>query len=214
MQTVGLIRAPVRTLVDGKSSANMGARRWGCRPAVLRRNWRIGIIGLGMGTLAAYAKPGDLFRFYEINPLVIEVAKTNFTFLNHCEGTVELVPGDARIALGREAPQGFDLLALDAFDGRVVPVHLLTREAFALYAQHLAPEGVIAVHATSKYTDRAPMIYRIAASIGRNAHTNRPDLPRRVMASTWIVSRGHPPPQSDRHVWRDDYSNPIEIMKF
>ena len=111
---------------------------------------RIGIIGLGVGTLAAYAKPGDLFRFYEINPLVMEVAKTNFNFLNNCEGTVELVPGDARIALGREAPQRFDLLALDAFDGRVIPVHLLTREAFALYAQHLAPEGVIAVHATSK----------------------------------------------------------------
>ena len=177
---------------------------------------RIGIIGVGVGTLAAYVKPGNLFRFYEINPLVIEVAKTNFTFLNNCEGTVELVPGDARIALECEAPQRFDLLALDAFDGHVIPVHLLTREAFALYAQHLAPGGVIAVHATSKYTDLAPMVYRIAASIGRNAHaiTNRPDLPRRVMASTWIVSRGHRPAQSDEHVWHDNYSNPIEVMKF
>jgi hypothetical protein len=177
---------------------------------------RIGIVGLGVGTLAAYAKPGDLFRFYEINPLVTELAKTEFSFLGECQGTVELVPGDARVSLEREGAQRFDLLAVDAFDGDAIPVHLLTREAFELYLRHLAPGGVIAVHATSKYTDLAPVVFRIAASLGRNAQTvtNHADVPRRVMASTWIIFRGERPVHSNEHVWRDDYSNPIEILKF
>jgi hypothetical protein len=177
---------------------------------------RIGVIGLGVGTLAAYAKPGDLFRFYEINPLVTELAKTDFSFLGECQGTVELVPGDARVSLEREGAQRFDLLAVDAFDGDAIPVHLLTREAFELYLRHLAPGGIIAVHATSKYTDLAPVVSRIAASLGRNAQTvtNQADVPRRVMASTWIISRGERPVQSNEHVWRDDYINPIEILKF
>ena len=177
---------------------------------------RIGVIGLGVGTLAAYAKPGDLFRFYEINPLVTELAKTDFSFLGDCPGTVELVPGDARVSLERDGAQRFDLLAVDAFEGDAIPVHLLTREAFELYIRHLAPGGVIAVHATSKYTDLAPVVYRIAASLGRNTQTvtNQADLPRRVMASTWIISRGEWPVESNEHVWRDDYSNLIEILRF
>lgn len=177
---------------------------------------RIGIIGLGVGTLAAYAKPGDLFRFYEINPLVIEAAKTEFRFLADCRGTVEIVSGDARVALEHEARQQFDLLAVDAFEGAAIPVHLLTWEAFNLYVQHLAPGGVIAVHVTSKYTDLAPMIYRIADSLGRHAQkiTSASDFPRRVVASTWIILRGERPVRHDDHVWRDDYSNPIEILKF
>jgi len=169
-----------------------------------------------VGTLAVYAKPGDLFRFYEISPLVAELAKTDFSFLGDCRGTVELVPGDARVSLEREGAQCFDLLAVDAFEGDAIPVHLLTREAFELYLRHLAPGGVIAVHATSKYTDLASVVYRIAASLGRNIQTvtNQADLPRRVMASTWIISRGERPVESNEHVWRDDYSNPIEILKF
>jgi spermidine synthase len=169
-----------------------------------------------VGTLAVYAKPGDLFRFYEISPLVAELAKTDFSFLGDCRGTVELVPGDARVSLEREGAQCFDLLAVDAFEGDAIPVHLLTREAFELYLRHLAPGGVIAVHATSKYTDLASVVYRIAASLGRNIQTvtNQADLSRRVMASTWIISRGERPVESNEHVWRDDYSNPIEILKF
>jgi hypothetical protein len=177
---------------------------------------RIGIIGLGAGTLAAYAKHGDLFRFYEINPLVIELAKTDFSFLRDCQGTVELVSGDARFALERERAQRLDLLVVDAFGGDAVPVHLLTQEAFQLYLLHLVRGGVIAVHITSKYTDLAPVVYRIAASLGRNAETvtSQPDLPRRVMASTWIILRGEGPVVSNARVWRDDYSNPIGIVKF
>jgi hypothetical protein len=177
---------------------------------------RIGIIGLGVGTLAVYAKPGDLFRFYEINPLVIELAKTDFRFLRDCRGAVEIVPGDARLALERERAQHFDLLVVDAFGGDAVPVHLLTQEAFELYLRHLAPEGAMAVHITSKYTDLAPVVYRIAASLGRNAQTvaSQPDLARSVMASTWILLRGERPAQNNVRVWRDDYSNPIQILKF
>jgi hypothetical protein len=177
---------------------------------------RIGIIGLGVGTLAAYAKPGDVFRFYEINPLVTELAKTYFSFLTDCRGTVELVQGDARIALEHELPQHFDLLVVDAFEGDVMPVHLLTLEAFNLYVRHLVPGGAIAVHATSKYTDLAPVVYRIGAELGRNAQTisNPPDLPRGVALAVWIILRGEGPVQHSEHVWRDDYSNPIEILRF
>jgi hypothetical protein len=90
------------------------------------------------------------------------------------------------------------------------------QEAFELYLRHLAPGGVIAVHATSKYTDLAPVVYRIAASLGRSVQTvtNQPNLPRRVMTSTWIILRGERSVESNEHVWRDDYSNPIEILKF
>jgi hypothetical protein len=177
---------------------------------------RIGVIGLGVGTLAAYARPGDSFRFYEINPLVTELAKTEFRFLRECRGRVELVPGDARVSLEREDGQRFDLLAVDAFEGDAIPVHLLTQEAFELYLRHLAPGGVIALHATSKYTDLAPVVDGIAASLGRKTRTitNAEDLPRRVMAATWIISRGEWPVENNGHVWRDDYSNPIEILKF
>lgn len=177
---------------------------------------RIGIIGLGVGAIAAYANPGDVFRFYEINPLVIDVANEQFSFLRECRGAMQIVPGDARLALERETPQRYDMLVVDAFSGDSVPLHLLTREAFQLYLRHLAPGGAIVINITSKYTNLAPVIYRIATSLGKDAAatTNAPGPARRVMASTWITVRGERPSETDPTVWHDDYNRPIEILKF
>jgi hypothetical protein len=132
----------------------------------------IGVVGLGVGTLATYARPGDRVRFYEINPQVVEVARNKawFHYLAACQGQVEVVLGDARLQLERElaaaGPQGFDLLCLDAFSGDAIPAHLLTAEAFAIYDRHLRPGGVLAVHITNTYLDLYPVVRRLAEHQG------------------------------------------------
>lgn len=123
---------------------------------------RIGVIGLGAGTLAAYGHPGDLVRFYEINPLVIDVAQHLFTYTRNTPAKVEVVPGDARLSLAAEMPQHFDVLIVDAFTGDSIPTHLLTREAMALYRRHLRPGGVLAFHISNQYLELAPVIARLA----------------------------------------------------
>jgi len=182
--------------------------------AVPDGNRRIGVVGLGVGTLATYARQGDSVRFYEINPLVVQLAREKFRYLAECHGSVELVLGDARLALEREAPQGFDVLAIDAFTGDAVPVHLLTREAFALYTRHLKPGGVLAVHVSSKYLDLAPAVVRVGESLGWNSEVveNSRDDSRRVMASTWGVFHGRRPPVPGK-VWTDQFSNLLEVLK-
>ena len=134
-------------------------RAMGALPAGQRR---VGAVGLGIGTLASYARPGDCFRFYEINPEVERIANSRFTCLSRCRGKAEVVLGDARLSLEREPPQGFDLLVLDAFSSDAVPAHLLTREAFDLYARHLKTNGVIAVHISNPYLDLEPVLVNAA----------------------------------------------------
>jgi predicted O-methyltransferase YrrM len=119
---------------------------------------RVGIIGLGVGTLAAYARPGDAFRFYEINPMDERMARQYFHYLDDCAGHVDVVLGDARLNLDREQPQNFDVLVLDAFSGDAIPIHLLTVEAFAIYLQHLAADGVIAVHISNQHFGLGPVV--------------------------------------------------------
>jgi spermidine synthase len=123
---------------------------------------RVGLVGLGIGTLASYARPGDHFRFYEINSKVEEIARKDFTFLADCKGEVEIIRGDARLNLAREQPQGFDVLVLDAFSGDAIPVHLLTREAFEIYLRHMAPDGIIAVHISNRHFSLAPVVLALA----------------------------------------------------
>lgn len=128
--------------------------------------WRIGVVGLGVGTMAAYGRVGDRFRVYEINPAVERLARTHFTYLERSAATVEVVLGDARLSLedelARAEPQEFDVLALDAFSSDAIPVHLLTREAFEVYLGHLAEGGVIAVHVSNRYLDLRPVVQRLA----------------------------------------------------
>jgi len=125
---------------------------------------RIGVVGLGVGTLAAYGRAGDAFRFYEINPSVVELARREFHYLEDCSAPVEIVLGDARLQLSREPDQGFDVLVLDAFSSDSIPVHLLTLEAFELYERHLAPRGVIAINVSNLHLDLSTVVYRIAES--------------------------------------------------
>jgi hypothetical protein len=127
---------------------------------------RVGLIGLGAGTLATYGKDGDYFRIYELNPDVTRMAEAPFTFLPRCKGKVDVVPGDARLSLERESPQRFDILVLDAFNSDAVPVHLLTREAFLLYRNHVKTNGVIAVHLSNQHLDLVPVVVNVAKYFG------------------------------------------------
>jgi len=130
---------------------------------------RVGVVGLGAGTIAAFGRPGDTYRFYEIDPLDITVAKTQFSFLRESPAHVEVVPGDGRLSLEREPDQHFDVLALDAFTGDAVPVHLLTLQAFQLYFRRLAANGVLAVNVSNRFLNLAPVIARAASALGKQA---------------------------------------------
>jgi SAM-dependent methyltransferase len=128
--------------------------------ALLHRDRRIGVVGLGTGTIAAYGRPGDLFDFYEINPQVSSLATSRFTYLAGCRGNWKITEGDARLALERQAPQHFDLIALDAFNSDSIPVHLLTREAFNTYLRHLKPDGILAIHTSNHFLKLDPVVTR------------------------------------------------------
>lgn len=119
---------------------------------------KLGVVGLGAGTMAAYGRGGDTVRFYDLNPLVVDFAHRYFTFLRDCPAHIDLVLGDARLSLAREPSQQFDMLVIDAFAGDAIPVHLLTRQAFDIYWRHLKPNGVLAVHVSNQYLDLAPIV--------------------------------------------------------
>lgn len=129
----------------------------------------VGMVGLGVGTLAAYGRPGDQYRFYEINPDVIRLAHEHFTYLDDSRADVQMVVGDARLSLERETPQDFDVLVLDAFSSDAVPAHLLTTEAFAIYQKHLRTAGVLAFHITNRHFDLEPVIRGAAEQSGWQA---------------------------------------------
>ena len=201
-----------------------------------RRSLNVGTVGLGVGTLAAYARPGDRFRFYEINPQVIAIA-TNpayFTFLAKSAGQLQIVPGDARVSLEREAGRGdlqnFDVLVLDAFSGDAVPVHLLTLEAFAVYRKHLRPQsGILAIHITNTYLDLRPVVFAAAGHGHLNSMWIQSQGDGLVSTdSEWmLLSEGELPkgsvvssPASSAATvsprfwpWTDDYSNLLQVLK-
>ncbi len=189
---------------------------------------KVGIVGLGVGTLASYARPGDDFRIYEINPIVLEMAQKYFTNLRDCQGKLEIILGDARLSLEREPSQGFDLLILDAFSGDAIPTHLLTREAFEIYLKQLAPDGILAIHITNSYLDLAPVVEGLAEHFDLGftriyAEKNKELLRLR---SDWMLLTknkefldSHPPrlnpkspPPRKIRLWTDHYSNLFEIL--
>lgn len=143
---------------------------------------KVGIVGLGAGVVAAYGRAGDTMTFYEISPTVIEIERREFTFLRDSPSAIDIVVGDGRLSLERElkasGPRGFDVLGIDAFSGDSIPMHLITREAMALYVRHLAPDGVIVFQATNRYVDLPPVIQRLAAEQGMQARLV-PDWPDR-----------------------------------
>ncbi|HSU67452.1 MAG TPA: fused MFS/spermidine synthase, partial [Tepidisphaeraceae bacterium] len=150
---------------------------------------RVGVVGLGVGTVAAYGHAGDSYRFYEINPLVQELANTHFTYLRDSGAAIKVVLGDGRLSLASERDQHFDTLILDAFSGDSVPFHLLTREAFQLYFRHVKPDGVIAVHISNRYLDLSSVIARNAATLGRLAVRiiSAPHPERAILTADWIL---------------------------
>jgi SAM-dependent methyltransferase len=191
---------------------------------------RVGVIGLGAGTLAAYGKPGDSFRFYEINPQVIQLARSSFTFLGDSLARIDVVPGDARLSLEREPPQRFDVLAVDAFSGDAIPVHLLTREAVALYLRHLKPNGILAIHTSNTYLELAPVVKQLAdaAEYPSRLIANQNDDDNLISNADWVlITRNEPflarpelhedeetvtiPP--GLRPWTDDYNNLFRILK-
>jgi len=190
---------------------------------------RVGIIGLGTGTLAAYGTPGDLYRFYDINPAVIAIAKRDFTYLADSEAHIETPLGDARLTLEREPPADLDILAVDAFSSDAIPVHLITSEALALYAKHLRPGGVVAFHVTNRFLDLVPVVAGIAAANGMQAVWIRDDGEsalasrsdwvlvsnnRALLASTRIADAATPiEVHKEWRVWTDDFNNLFEVLR-
>jgi hypothetical protein len=189
----------------------------------------IGVIGLGAGTVAAYGRTGDLIRFYEINPQVIAVASNPayFTYLSDSPARIQIVSGDGRLSLEREADdgnlQGIDLLVLDAFSGDSVPVHLLTREAFASYLRRLRkPAAILAIHITNTYLDLRPVVIAAAEHYGlHHAWIHATGDERISSDSEWmLLSYGELPKSSGDlsalrpvRLWTDDYSNLLQILR-
>ncbi len=190
----------------------------------------VGVIGLGAGTLAAYGRQGDHYEFYELNPLVVRIANHDFSFLRDSKAKIDVVLGDARLSLEQEPPQGFEVLAVDAFSGDSIPVHLLTREAFELYFHHLQPDGVLAVHISNQYLNLAPVVAGAAAWLRKEAVMikNEPDGARGISRATWVLV-GNPQhflgkaaiekagtllaAASPQIQWTDDYSSLFKVLK-
>jgi SAM-dependent methyltransferase len=194
---------------------------------------RVGVIGLGTGTIAAYGREGDTYRFYDIDRRVVEVATTEFSFLSGSAARIELVVGDARLSLERERPQGFDVLAIDAFSGDAIPVHLITREALEVYLRHMKPDGIVAFHVSNRFLHLIPVVARLAKEAKAHAvlvsdDPDEDDDETRRSRSDWVlVSRSlealerpqiakaatEAADEAGWRTWTDDYSNLIQILK-
>jgi hypothetical protein len=194
----------------------------------------VGLVGLGVGTLASYAEKGDHFTFYEINPVVREMAEKYFTYLSDAEkrgAKITLEMGDARLTLKRQDPQKFDLLVLDAFSGDSVPVHLLTREAMDIYRKHVAPQDVIAIHDTNQYLYLFPVVRALAEDADRDWRRIYRTQDNSIFRgrSDWVVISGNEkyldeipnvPPPPEQHepdfgkfaAWTDQNNNQFRIL--
>ncbi len=194
----------------------------------------VGVIGLGAGTLTTYARPIDKYRVYDINPLVLKIAQTQFTFLQNCMAPHPVILGDARLSLENELKSGpllFDVLAVDAFSGDAIPVHLLTREAFSLYWKHLKPDGVLAVHVSNRYLQLGPVVALGAAEDHKTAKMLNFESDDRngteESDSDWVLVSDRPgffdqpalkpahkiDPIPNLRMWTDDYSNLYRILR-
>jgi SAM-dependent methyltransferase len=191
---------------------------------------RVGIIGLGAGIIAAYGRAGDMYRFYEINPLVVKIAETEFTYLRDSRADLEVILGDARLSMEREPPQGYDVFIVDAFSGDAIPIHLLTREALQLYARHLKKGGILAAHISNRYIDLKPVLRRLAEQAGMESLAVKTEGNRATGAvpAEWVLltdrrenflkppigGAGNSLPRTaDVSVWTDDYSSLIGLLK-
>ncbi len=188
---------------------------------------RIGVIGLGAGTMAAYGRAGDVVRFYEINPQVVDIAQHEFSFLRDSAARVEIALGDARLSLAVETPQHFNVLVIDAFTGDSIPVHLLTVEALDLYLRHLAPHGIIAFHVSNLYLDLVPVVQRLAQARGlATCVVETDDEDTFNAASDWVLASpdprtlavhdianvSQPISANTTRLWTDDFSDLLPFL--
>jgi len=192
---------------------------------------RVGVIGLGAGVLSTYGRAGDYYRIYEINPLVPWIAQTQFSFYPHSSADKQILMGDARLTLERQAPQNFDVLAVDAFSSDAIPIHLLTREAIALYVRQMKPDGILALHISNRYLDLEPVCARGAQDFSLTAMvvSDAGEDESYLSSSTWVLLTSRPSwfdtisfksadmsaakaPAAFRE-WTDDYSNVFQILK-
>jgi hypothetical protein len=192
---------------------------------------QIGVVGLGAGTLATYGRAGDTTTFFEIDPAIVDTARRHFTFLGDSAARIDIVVGDGRLQLQRDPPGRYHVLAIDAFSGDSIPVHLLTREAIALYASRLRDDGVVALHVSNRYLNLKPVVRRIAEDLGLHAlYLNDPERKDEPLhaSSDWILLsksravldrpalRDHAGelPQADaRHLWTDAFSNVTRVIR-
>ena len=197
---------------------------------------RVGVVGLGAGTIAAYGQHGDRYRFYEINPEVVRLSGSRlplFTYLRDSAASIETVLGDARLSLERELelglPQSFDVLAIDAFSSDSIPVHLLTREALVVYCAHLSrPDGILALHISNRHLNLAPVVRALADALKLQASlVDTEGEGDAVWGSTWIllardsrVLATAKIKEASRELsgltvrlWTDDYSNLFQVLK-
>lgn len=190
---------------------------------------RVGVIGLGAGSIAVYADGDDVYRFYDIDAAVEHVARTWFTYLADSPGKIEVVLGDARLSLQREAPQNFDVLAIDAFSGDSIPVHLITFEAVGEYLRHMKPDGVIVFHVSNRFLDLKPVLLAIAEKHGLEyayLHESGEDggttsdwvvmtRSRSFILKPSIVEATEPvAPRPDWRLWTDDFNNLVQVFKY
>jgi SAM-dependent methyltransferase len=191
---------------------------------------RIGVIGLGAGTIAAYGQPGDTIRFYDINPAVEGIARSKFRYLRDSHAKVDVVIGDARVSLANEAPQRYDVIAVDAFSGDAIPVHLIDAQALDVYRRHLAPGGIVAFHVSNRYLNLKPVVAQIAAREGMKVAyiSNDGDDPKDVWSSDWVLVTANEQFLSDSTIvaatspidsipglrlWTDDYNSLLPIWR-
>lgn len=189
----------------------------------------VGVIGLGAGTLAAYGRTGDTFRFYELNPAVQPIAQNLFTWLRDSPASITFVEGDGRASLTAEPPQNFDVLVIDAFSGDAIPLHLLTVEAMAVYRKHLVPGGILAFHVSNQYLSLEPEIAQLAASANLQSRVfNSPeDKQSGEFRATWVLVTSNQAlldqpeiaplaaviqPQPNLPAWTDNYSSLLPLV--
>ncbi|HET6841409.1 MAG TPA: fused MFS/spermidine synthase [Candidatus Angelobacter sp.] len=194
------------------------------------RKRRVAVIGLGTGTLAAYGREGDVFRFYEIDPLVERIANNIFTYLYDSSAAIEIVPGDARVSMTQEPLQNYDVIAIDAFSGDAIPVHLLTAEAIQLYQRHLRPGGILAFHISSQYLDLAPVLRQQADHAGLHCVlvSSEEDEEQEISAADWVLitsdeeflARPNIAKVSEKielkpglRLWSDDYNSLLPLLR-
>ena len=189
---------------------------------------RVGVVGLGTGTLAGYGRKGDFYKFYDINPAVVTIARSDFKYLGDSEAKIEVALGDARLTLERDAPEKFDVLAVDAFSSDSIPVHLITREALAVYLRHMKPGGIIAFHVSNRFLNLGPVVGQLAKVSGAHAVNVYEKGEEDRTQSDWVlvsldrkaledkVIKDVSEPVEDRPLWRlwtDDYNNLVQILK-